>query len=278
MEYAIMFNVLEGGVIEPIKWNKDNLQPDRSIIILDESTLTLYLWHGVKQGLVARRTALRQADSLKGHGYSYGKSIIGMDIKSLKEIDHRKVGRDPETDEIYKELDELLGKQFKIVEDNIITFQLEETESAKAELKKGIRPKLVSKEEPKPESQVKTIEETKVEKKHTPKQITTKEPVKKVQYKVESEPRVLKVETPGEIQLEKMITRLEGIESKLDILITEFMEFKSKSQPEKSSKFVQNIRTMKNVIQQGRSASEAPDYPSRDDYIKKKLDEQKQGL
>ena len=42
MDYALMFNVLEGGVSQPIKWGKDNLQSDRNIIILDEGTSSLY--------------------------------------------------------------------------------------------------------------------------------------------------------------------------------------------------------------------------------------------
>jgi hypothetical protein len=275
MEYAIMFNSLEGGVVEPIEWNKDNLQPDRSIIILDESSFSLFLWHGAKQGLVARRTALRQADSLKGHGYSIGKTIIGRDIKYVKEIDYRKVGKDPETDNLYKELAEILSKEFMIVENHIITFQVSELEAAKAELKKGIRPKPISKAEPKPtvvevpEEEEKPIKEAKTVKKTGEFDV----------WKEETEPKVLKVETRGDIKFEKLTSRLEGIESKLDILITEFMEWKASSfKPEKTSKFVQNVRTMKNLIEQGKSASDAPEYPTRDDYIKKKLDEKKEGL
>ena len=72
-----MFDSREGGETVPIEWSKDQFQPDRSIIVLDESSLSLFLWHGSKQGLVDRRTALRQAQSLKGHGYTVGKSIIG---------------------------------------------------------------------------------------------------------------------------------------------------------------------------------------------------------
>jgi hypothetical protein len=118
-----MFNVLEGGVIEPIKWSKDNFMPETSIIVLDESSESIFLWHGVKQGLVARRTALRQAESLKGHGYTVGKSIFGRDIKYLKEIDARKVGKVPEDSEINKELQEILDKQFIELDNYIVTFQ-----------------------------------------------------------------------------------------------------------------------------------------------------------
>jgi len=124
MDYALMFDVKEGGVSEPIKWGKENLSSDRNIIILDEGSSSLYLWHGAKQGLVARRTALRQAESLKGHGYTIGKSIIGRDIRDLKEIDQRKVGRDPETDKMNEELQIVLNSEYKELDHFIVTFQI----------------------------------------------------------------------------------------------------------------------------------------------------------
>lgn len=122
MDYALMFNVLEGGVSEPITWGKENLQSDKNIIILDEGSSSLFLWHGAKQGLVARRTALRQAESLKGHGYTIGKSIVGRDIKELKEIDERKIGRDPETDKLNEQLQDILNREYKELENYIVTF------------------------------------------------------------------------------------------------------------------------------------------------------------
>ena len=118
-----MFNVLEGGVIEAIKWNKSNFMPDTSIIVLDESNETLYLWHGVKQGLVARRTALRQAESLKGHGYTVGRSIIGRDLKNIKEIDARKIGKVPEDTKMNEELQGILDKKITELDNFIVTFQ-----------------------------------------------------------------------------------------------------------------------------------------------------------
>lgn len=117
-----MFHVKDGGVSDPIKWNKDSLQPDRSIIILDEATSTLFLWHGTQQGLVQRRTALRQAQSLKGHGYTVGKSIIGRDTKEVIEIDARKVGREPATTELNERLQEVLNKKFQELGDFIVSF------------------------------------------------------------------------------------------------------------------------------------------------------------
>ncbi len=122
MDFALMFNILEGGVAETIKWNKESLSSERSILILDESSLVVWLWHGSKLGLVSRRTALRQAQSLKGHGYTVGKSIIGRNIKVIKEVDQRKIGRDPETDKDYEILENLLNKEFRELENLVITF------------------------------------------------------------------------------------------------------------------------------------------------------------
>lgn len=148
VQFGIMFDVLEGGVIEPIDWSKDHLQPDRSIIILDETKNSLYLWHGTKQGLVARRTALRQAESLKGHGYTVGKSIIGRDIKELKEIDARKIKRVQTDTELNEELQELLNKNHKKLENFIVTFDIHRTE-ASVERKKE-KPVVKAEEKPKP--------------------------------------------------------------------------------------------------------------------------------
>jgi hypothetical protein len=149
MDYALMFDVKEGGVSEPIKWGKENLSPDRNIIILDEGSSSLYLWHGAKQGLVARRTALRQAESLKGHGYTIGKSIIGRDIRDLKEIDQRKVGRDPETDKLNEELQIVLNSEYKELDHFIVTFEMQGKVAtiSKSEIK----------HEPKPETKLEPV-------------------------------------------------------------------------------------------------------------------------
>ncbi|NVM18903.1 MAG: hypothetical protein HWN80_14400 [Candidatus Lokiarchaeota archaeon] len=162
MEFAIMFQVLEGGVSEPIKWSKDNLTPDNNIIILDEGSSSLFLWYGANQGLVSRRTALRQAESLKGHGFSVGKSIVGRDIRDLKEIDQRKIGRVLETDELNDELQTLLNKKFKPLDDYTVTFELE------AEIPSAV--KLVPKSQP----------ERKIAPEPVPEPISKPEPIKKV--------------------------------------------------------------------------------------------------
>ncbi len=139
--YGLIFNVLEGGVIEPIKWNREKFLPNTSIIILDETSEALFLWHGAKQGLVARRTALRQAESLKGHGYTVGKSIIGRDLKSISEIDARKVGKVPEDTALNEELQLILDKKFTEGDNFVVTFG-------------DAKPLVVKKDKPKPKSAV----------------------------------------------------------------------------------------------------------------------------
>ena len=152
-----MFKVLEGGVSEPIKWSKDHLTPESNIIILDEGSSSVFLWYGAKQGLVSRRTALRQAESLKGHGFSVGKSIVGRDIKDLREIDQRKIGRVPEIDELNDELQTLLNRGFKYLDDYTVTFDLD------GEFPSAIKPasKPVSTEAPIPKPVAKSVDKPK---------------------------------------------------------------------------------------------------------------------
>lgn len=142
-----MFKVLEGGVSEPVKWSKDHLTPESNIIILDEGSSSVFLWYGSKQGLVSRRTALRQAESLKGHGFSVGRSIVGRDIKELIEIDQRKLGRVPEVDDLHDNLQTLLNRGFKYLDDYTVTFDVD------GDFPSAIKPtsKPVSTEVPKPE-------------------------------------------------------------------------------------------------------------------------------
>lgn len=142
-----MFDARPGGEIVPIKWGKNSFMPETSIIVLDESSESVYLWHGVKQGLVARRTALRQAESLKGHGYIVGKSIIGRDIKDIKEIDARKVGKVPEDTKMNEDLQEILDKKFTELDNFIVTFQ---KGAVKPIVVKKVQPKVQAKHTPRP--------------------------------------------------------------------------------------------------------------------------------
>ncbi len=107
-----MFDVAEGGIVEPIELSKDQLTPDKSIIVCDEESQKVWLWHGTGRGLVPRRTALRQAQSLKGHGYQAGNAIIGRDLDAIIEIDSRKVGREPESTQNNEKLMLLLNKDY----------------------------------------------------------------------------------------------------------------------------------------------------------------------
>ena len=145
-----MFNVKPGGEIEAVKWSKGNFLPDTSLIVLDEGSESLYLWHGVQQGLVARRTALRQAESLKGHGYTVGKSIIGRDIKIIKEIDARKVEKVPEDTELNEELQALLDMNFTELDNLIVTFQPGAVKPIPATQKPKVKPKVETKPAPAP--------------------------------------------------------------------------------------------------------------------------------
>lgn len=105
-----MFEIKDGGESSPIEWNKDNLQPDRIIMVLDELNSIVWLFYGKKKGLVSRRTAMRQAQSMKGHGFTSGRSIIGRNVSTIVEIEERKLGRDPETDANHTKFLEILSK------------------------------------------------------------------------------------------------------------------------------------------------------------------------
>jgi len=187
MDYALMFDVLEGGVSQPIAWDKNNLTNDRNIIILDEGSSSLYLWHGSNQGLVARRTALRQAESLKGHGFTVGKSIVGRDIKLLKEIDQRKIGRDPETDRYNEELQEVLNREYKELDNFIISYASKEIETAPV--------KHEVKAEPKPI--VEKVESIPVVSQPKPQQAAKAEITAASEY--DSEPKKIQIEKPKPI-------------------------------------------------------------------------------
>lgn len=143
-----MFNVEEGGVSTPIEWSKESLTDDRSVIILDESSQAIWLWHGAKQGLVARRTALRQAESLKGHGYTMGKIILGRDIKDIYEIDQRKIGRDPDTDKLNTEFQNVFNRKYRELDNFVVSFDMKEVimPAPKPAVKEEIKP--IPKSEP----------------------------------------------------------------------------------------------------------------------------------
>jgi len=120
--FALMFEVEDGGVSNPIKWGKDNLKSENIVMVLDEENMAVWLWFGAKRGLVSRRTALRQAQSLKGHGYIVGKSIVGRGLEKIYEIDQRKIGRDSETDALNAKFMELISRSVRDVGGFVVTF------------------------------------------------------------------------------------------------------------------------------------------------------------
>ncbi|MHA1745714.1 MAG: hypothetical protein ACTSWW_06925 [Promethearchaeota archaeon] len=128
--FMMMFDVAEGGIVEPIDFDKANLVPDKSIIVMDETNQTVWLWHGSRRGLVPRRTALRQAQSIKGHGYQAGNAIVGRDLNKIVEIDSRKIGREPETTELFKSFEPVLDGVYEGI-GNFVFVLSENQEAAK---------------------------------------------------------------------------------------------------------------------------------------------------
>ncbi|MBN2150421.1 MAG: hypothetical protein JW839_03140 [Candidatus Lokiarchaeota archaeon] len=94
--FAIEFDVSEDGVCTEIPWSRDHFTDDKIIIVLEELNNVVWAYYGKRNGLVKRRKALRQAESLRGHGYQVGKTIIGRQLTAIKEIDARMIERVPE--------------------------------------------------------------------------------------------------------------------------------------------------------------------------------------
>jgi len=120
-QYFIMFRAKEGGVIEPIPWDPNVMKANESIIIVDEENLVIWLWNGKGQTLIDRRTAFRQAESLKGHGYTIGNTIYGRGLTKVIEIDERKIGKDPETDKNYQQFKALMDSHFTEARNNVVS-------------------------------------------------------------------------------------------------------------------------------------------------------------
>ena len=247
MKYALMFNVLKDGEIEAIKWGREVFMPNRSIILLEEITPAVWLWHGVKQSLVDRRIANRQAEALKGYGYKAKDTIIGSRTRIIKEIDQRKIGKDAETDQLNREFEELLNIKFEAIDDIIVAFQSGEygietsnlrpqtvVESmpkqkieAVAESITAIKPDITQK----PKFEV-NISGTEPEPQVTPTESKAKlaskpsKPIKKQEFTFESQVQEVGASTTTEI-VKGVLKRIEKMEFKLDNLIKEFIEFKA---------------------------------------------------
>ncbi len=115
-----MLEFSEGGTTTPLPWSKDTLKPESIIFVIDENTGILWFWIGKANSLVKRRTAMRQADSLKGHGYQVGKNLIGRGVNKIIEIDDRKVGREEENTKNSKTFLELFDQPFYAAMEQVV--------------------------------------------------------------------------------------------------------------------------------------------------------------
>ena len=106
--FGLMFKVNIDGTVEPLPWSKEHFNDDNIIIVLDEYNQLVWIYYGKRNGIVTKRKAYRQADSLRGHGYTVGNSIIGRNLTKIIEIDQRKIERVPETTEAWNKLLKLL--------------------------------------------------------------------------------------------------------------------------------------------------------------------------
>ncbi|MEX2716115.1 MAG: hypothetical protein Q6370_007410 [Candidatus Sigynarchaeota archaeon] len=118
--FAIEFDVSEDGVCTEVPWSKDHFADDKIIIVLDELNNVVWAYYGKKNGLVKRRKALRQAESLRGHGYQVGKTIIGRQLTAIKEIDARMIERVPEVKADWETLLRLFDLPFRKVESECV--------------------------------------------------------------------------------------------------------------------------------------------------------------
>lgn len=118
--FALEFDVSEDGVCTEVNWSPDHFTDDKIMLILEELNNTVWLYYGKRNGLVKRRKALRQAESLRGHGYQVGKTIIGRQLEKIKEIDARMLDRVPEVKQDYEDLLALFNLPFRVVEGECI--------------------------------------------------------------------------------------------------------------------------------------------------------------
>ncbi len=118
-----MFVVSKDGEVAPTKFGMTSFTPDRSVILLEEFSPAVWLWHGEKQSLIDRRIANRQAESLKGYGYKAADTVIGSKARTIYEIDQRKVEKESETTSLYKEFQNILSMKTTPLDEHIVVFQ-----------------------------------------------------------------------------------------------------------------------------------------------------------
>ena len=96
---------------------------DRSVILLEEFSPAVWLWHGAQQSLIDRRIANRQAESLKGYGYKAADTVIGSKARTIYEIDQRKVGKESEITLLNEEFQNIISMKTKPLDEQIVIFQ-----------------------------------------------------------------------------------------------------------------------------------------------------------
>ncbi len=121
--YGLMFIVSKDGGVEPTKFGMSSFTPDRSVILLEEFSPAVWLWHGEAQSLIDRRIANRQAEALKGYGYRAADTVIGSKARTIYEIDQRKVGKESETTSLYAEFENIISMKTAPLDEHIVIFQ-----------------------------------------------------------------------------------------------------------------------------------------------------------
>lgn len=123
MKYGLMFIVSKDGEVAPTKFGMTSFTPDRSVILLEEFSPAVWLWHGEKQSLIDRRIANRQAEALKGYGYRAADTVIGSKARTIYEIDQRKVGKESETTLLNEEFQNIISMKTTPLDEHIVIFQ-----------------------------------------------------------------------------------------------------------------------------------------------------------
>ncbi|MFX0072206.1 MAG: hypothetical protein ACFFAO_14050, partial [Candidatus Hermodarchaeota archaeon] len=204
-----------------------------------------------QQSLIDRRIANRQAESLKGYGYKAGGTIIGSRTRIINEIDQRKVGKDPETNEIEQRFQKILKMDYEPLDEFIVIFKEREGKIEKPELK----PKVVLQPQSEKAPQIKIKNVSEVSQISPEKEVKKKEiferkeaplehasNIKKAEFSFESQVKELpspelestqkelvsiKEAIKSSVNLNDIIPRIEKIETKIDKFIREFQEFKT---------------------------------------------------
>ncbi|MHA1794443.1 MAG: hypothetical protein ACTSVI_17540 [Promethearchaeota archaeon] len=117
--FGVMFKVEVDGTINQVPWDPKWFDDDNIIIVLDEYNQLVWIYYGRRNGIVTKRKAYRQADSLRGHGYTIGNSIIGRNLTGIVEIDQRKIERLPDEKDKWERLQKLftLAHHEKVIEE-----------------------------------------------------------------------------------------------------------------------------------------------------------------